>query len=101
MRERNVCPSHPGIVLRQMYMEPLGLTCTSLAKSLGLSRKTLSKITNGKGAVIPETALRLSRAFKTTPDLWLNMQGKYDLWMATHSSDTWREVKPLEGLEAE
>ena len=66
-----------------------------MALNLGVSRKTLSKIINGKGSVSPEMALRLSRAFDTTPDLWLNLQKKYDLWVVEHTSNSWLLVKPI------
>jgi addiction module HigA family antidote len=66
-----------------------------MALKLGVSRKTLSKILNEKGAVTPDMALRLSRAFCTTPELWLSLQKKYDLWQAAHTSGEWRRVRPI------
>jgi len=66
-----------------------------MADSLGVSRKTLSKIINERGAIIPDMALRLSRAFDTTPDFWLNLQKNYDLWQAETSSKEWQKVKPI------
>ena len=66
-----------------------------MAGTLGISRKTLSKIINGRGAITPEMALRLSRAFNTTPDLWMNLQVNYDLWKAEHETSSWRAVQPL------
>ena len=66
-----------------------------MASCLGVSRKTLSKIVNGKGSVTPDMALRLSRALDTTPELWLNLQKKYDLWVAEYASNAWQTVKPL------
>ena len=74
MRTRKRPPAHPGGILRRQYMEPLELTVTALAATLGVSRKTLSKIVNERGSVSAAMALRLSRAFKTTPKLWLNLQ---------------------------
>jgi antitoxin HigA-1 len=62
---------------------------------LGVSRKTLSKIINAHGAVTPDMALRLSMAFDTTPELWLNLQTNYELWHAAHDSITWKKVKPV------
>jgi len=59
----------------------------------GVSRKTISKIVNENGAVTPDMALRLSRAFDTTPELWLNLQRNYDLWHAAHDSSTWQAVR--------
>lgn len=66
-----------------------------MASALGVSRKTLSKIINGRGAVTPDMALRLSRAFDTTPELWLNLQKNYELWHAAHDSKSWKTVKPI------
>ena len=60
-----------------------------MADTLGVSRKTLSKIINEKGAITPDMVLRLSCAFDTTPDLWLNLQKNYDLWQAEHVSKAW------------
>jgi addiction module HigA family antidote len=73
-------PTHPGAIIRRLYLEPLGLSTISVAKALGISRKTISKLLNERGAVTAEMALRLSIAFKTTPQLWLNLQHNYDLW---------------------
>jgi addiction module HigA family antidote len=75
-------PPHPGEVLRDLCLEPLGLTITEAAAALGISRKTLSSILNGRAGISPEMALRLSIAFNTTPESWLNQQSQYDLWVA-------------------
>ena len=75
-------PPHPGEVLRQLCLEPLGLNVTEAAKGLGVSRKTLSAIVNGRAGVSPEMAVRLSLAFGTTSESWLNQQVQYDLWQA-------------------
>lgn len=66
-----------------------------MASKLNVSRKTLSKILNEKGAVTPDMALRLSRAFGTTPDLWLNLQKNVELREAENLSRDWRRVRPL------
>ena len=95
MRTRKRAPTHPGRILNSHYLEPLSLTITELAKTLGVSRKTLSKIVNERGSVTSDMALRLSRAFDTTPELWLNLQRNYDLWRAAHDSKDWRRVKPV------
>ncbi len=78
-------PPHPGEVLKGLCIEPLGLTVTDTAKSLGVSRKTLSAILNGRAGISPEMAIRLSRAFDTTPESWLNQQMQYDLWIANQT----------------
>lgn len=87
MRERKRCPTHPGEILKQHYLIPLKLTVSQLAKALGLSRKTISKIVNGRGRVTSEIALRLAKAFNTTPMLWLNLQQNYDLWIANQQRE--------------
>lgn len=83
--------------MKRQYIEPLSLTVSDLAATLGVSRKTLSKIVNERGAVTPDMALRLSKAFNTTPELWLNLQRNYDLWEAEHKSDDWKLVEAIAG----
>ena len=73
-------PPHPGEVLRELYLEPLGLTVTETAKRLGVTRKTLSELLNGRAGISPEMAIRIGAATKSTPESWLNMQMYYDLW---------------------
>ena len=75
-------PIHPREILRELCLEPLGLTVTDAAKVLGVSRKTLSAILNGRAGVSPEMAVRLSIAFGTSAESWLNQQIQYDLWLA-------------------
>ena len=93
-------PTHPGQILKEDYLEPLGLTITDLSKVLGISRKTLSKIVNERGSVTPAMALKLSRAFDTSPEFWLNLQRNYDLWEATQKSSDWQLINPLVSDEA-
>ena len=75
-------PPHPGEILRELCIEPLGISVTEAAEGLGVSRKTLSAILNGRSGISPEMALRLSIAFNTSPESWLNQQTQYDLWLA-------------------
>jgi addiction module HigA family antidote len=75
-------PPHPGIVLRELCLQPLGLSVTAAAKALGVSRKSLSEVLNGRAGISPEMAIRLSLAFGTSADSWLNQQVQYDLWKA-------------------
>jgi antitoxin HigA-1 len=86
-------PPHPGEVLRQLCIEPLGLSVTEAAKGLGVSRKTLSSILNGRAGVSPEMAVRLSLAFGTTSESWLNLQVQYDLWQAEKRRKSLRVIK--------
>ncbi len=71
------------------------MSVSEAAQKLGVSRKTLSKLVNERGAVTPEMALRLARAFETTPQLWMNLQQTYDLWQAERGSG-WRSVRAIE-----
>ena len=80
-------PAHPGEVLKELYLEPLDLTVTEAAKKLGVARKTLSQLVNANAGVSPEMALRLAKAFDTTPESWLTMQKSYDLWQVQQSVD--------------
>lgn len=73
-------PAHPGEVLRELYLAPLGVTITQLAEALGVTRKHISAIVNGRAPVTPEMAVRLAQAFATEAELWVNMQAQYDLW---------------------
>lgn len=75
-------PPHPGEIIKELCLEPLGLTVTRAAEALGVSRKTLSAILNGRAGISPEMAIRLSIAFDTSPESWLNQQTQYDLWLA-------------------
>ena len=88
-------PTHPGVIVKEDYLVPLSISIKDMAENLGVSRKTLSKILNERGSVTPDMALRLSRAFNTSPDLWLNLQKNYDLWNAEKESKSWKRVKPL------
>jgi addiction module HigA family antidote len=73
-------PPHPGEVLRELCLKPLGLTVTQAARALDVSRKTLSGILNGRAGISPEMAVRLSLAFGTSAESWMNQQIQYDLW---------------------
>ena len=75
-------PPHPGEVIKELCLDPLGLSVTAAAEALGVSRKTLSAILNCRAGISPEMAIRLSKAFGTTPEVWLKEQMQYDLWQA-------------------
>ena len=72
-------PVHPGEVLREEYLEPLGMSVNALARELGIGAARLNEIVLGRRGVSADTALRLARYFGTTPELWLNLQAFYDL----------------------
>jgi len=76
-------PAHPGEILKELVINPLELTITDASEHLNVSRKTLSKVLNGRGAITPEMALRLELAFKIpSADHWLRLQNAYDLWQS-------------------
>ncbi len=75
-------PPHPGEILKEMYLEPLELTVTETAKALDITRQTLSDLVNGKSSISIYMAIRLSKAFMTSPEMWINLQFQYDLWNA-------------------
>lgn len=83
-------PPHPGEILRELCLEPLGLSVTRAAEALGVSRKTLSAVLNGRTGISPEMAIRLSIAFDTSAESWLNQQIQYDLWQTRQRQ---REIK--------
>lgn len=87
-------PPHPGEVLKELCIEPLELTVTKTAQALGVSRKTLSAIVNGRAGISPEMAIRLGKAFNTSAESWLNQQLQYDLWQAQQAIGDVR-VQPL------
>jgi antitoxin HigA-1 len=75
-------PAHPGEVLREDFLKPLGMSQYALAKALGVPEIRISEIVNGKRAVTPDTALRLARYFGTSAEFWLGMQTSFDLELA-------------------
>lgn len=83
-------PPHPGEVVRELCLEPLSLSVTAAAEALGVSRKTLSAVLNGKAGISPEMAIRLSIAFNTSAESWLNQQSQYELW---HAEQHRKELK--------
>ena len=88
-------PRHPGGLIKRQYLEPLNMTITQLAEILDVSRKTVSEIVNEQASITPKIALRLGTALQATPELWLNLQQKYDLWCAANESEAWKEISPI------
>ena len=80
-------PPHPGGVIRRQCLEPLGLSVTRTAKGLGITRQALSDLVNEKAGISVEMAIRLSKAFGSTPETWLGMQMAYDLWQARNRAN--------------
>jgi addiction module HigA family antidote len=83
-----MAPIHPGAVLKGLYLDSMEISITEAAMKLGVARKTLSQLVNGHMGVSAEMAIRLSRALSTTPQLWMNMQQSFDLWIAEKKSDS-------------
>lgn len=76
-------PPHPGATVRELCLKPLGLSVTAAARGLGVSRKALSELLNGRAGISPEMAIRLAKAFGGSPESWLTQQMQYDLWQAS------------------
>lgn len=88
-------PPHPGEILKELCLEPLGISVTRAAQALGVSRKTLSAILNGRAGISPEMAVRLSIAFDTSAESWLNQQAIYDLWLARQNMEIYQVERLL------
>lgn len=86
-------PTHPGEVLREDVIKPLGITVTEAASRLGITRKTLSALLNCKASLSPEMAVRIAKATKTSPESWLFMQAKLDIWLASQENTKVYELK--------
>lgn len=94
--KRSRCPSHPGGILKRLYLKEWNITVSEFAEKIGVSRKAISAIVNEHKSVTPEMAMRLSMATKTTPQLWLNLQTNYDLWHIAHEKqEVFSHIKPL------
>ncbi len=94
-------PTHPGEILREDFLSPLRLTQTELAKALKTSFRTINEILNEKRSISPDMALRLSRYFGTSPDVWIGLQADYDLyWARMKSKKMINEIKPYHGKRA-
>lgn len=94
MSEKKRKPNPPGVILDELYIKPLKLNLQELADHLNLSRNCLFKIRTGKASISPNIAVRLREAFNTTPNLWLNLQQKYDLWIEVNEK-THKPITPL------
>ena len=80
-------PPHPGGIVKRQCLEPLGLSVTRAARGLGVTRQALSELVNESTGVSVEMAIRLSKAFGSTPETWLGMQMAYDLWQARERAE--------------
>jgi len=99
MLPKNRPPTHPGEMLREEFLEPLGMTQAQLAERIHVSFPRVNEIVNGRRGITPDTALRLSRLFGTSAEFWLDGQRNWDLWHALHS-DSAKELKRIEPVVA-
>ena len=97
-RIRKVRPTHPGEMLREDYLPDYGLSVSSFAEALGVSRQTVNELLRERRAISPEMALRLSRLFGNSPEFWLNAQHATDLWGVARSSK--RKIERISPLAA-
>ena len=88
-------PFSPGDILQEEFLEPAGLTQGQLAELMGVPRRRVNEIIRGRRAITPDTAIRLSKVFKTSPEYWLNLQMRLDLWRAVHDPKLKREYAKL------
>jgi addiction module HigA family antidote len=79
-------PSHPGEILRALYLKPMRVSITEAAGALGVSRKHFSAIVNGRAPVTPDMAMRLAAAFETEAELWVSLQAQHDLWVVSQKA---------------
>jgi len=87
MLRRNLSPSHPGEILREMFIKEHGFTITEVAEGLGIARANLSAIVNERAGISPELAIKLSEAFGNSAQFWINLQKNYELWYAEKKVD--------------
>ncbi len=92
-----LAPMHPGEVLDELYLTPLGMSAGALAKELGVPRTRIERIVKGQTSMTPDTAFRLAKIFRTSPLYWMNMQTSYDLAMASATVNV-SDIKPLDTI---
>ena len=95
----NRAPIHPGEILLEEFMKPYGMTQTEIARRIGVSRKHISEIVNSRKGISTDIALRLSKLFGTSPELWLNGQLAWDLWHAMRGKSAFKleAIEPVTG----
>ena len=86
-------PVSVGEMLEKEFMKPLGLTQTALAQAMGVERRLVNELCNGRRAVTVDTALMLARAFGNSPDFWLNVQRRTDLWEALNTPERRKRIE--------
>jgi addiction module HigA family antidote len=91
-------PPHVGEILRELYLEPLQISVTDAANHLGITRQALSRLLNEETGISAETAIRLSKAFGTSPEFWMNLSKQYELWQAMQKFKN-IDIDPFAGLK--
>ena len=99
MRPSNRRPSAPGEILKELYLDPRGISINKFAEATGLTRKHISNIVHGRAALSSETAIKFAAVLATTPDLWANLQRGVDLYDAQKKLRRWRPVAVYTGDE--
>jgi addiction module HigA family antidote len=100
MTDKKLLPVHPGEILLEEYLKPLGISQNKLGRDLGVPAQRINEIVRGQRAITVDTALRLARYFKTTPQFWLNLQSRYDLEMAQETRLMERVIREVREREA-
>jgi len=97
--KKKIAPVHPGEILHDDLMKPMGLSQNSLAEALGVDPGRINAIVQGKRGITADTALRLAQYFKTTPEFWMNLQTRYDLMVAKQAKgpEIKKQIKPRSG----
>ena len=88
-------PIAPGEILKEEFLEPMGISAYRLAKSVNIPQSRISAIINGTRRITADTAMRFARAFGTTPQFWLNLQMRYDLDMILQGGSNYEQIEPL------
>ena len=101
MKTNKLAPIHPGEILREEFMKPLGLSQNALARALNVPPRRINEIVREKRGITADTALRLARYFGTTAELWTGLQADYDLRLARHAKEQQieRDIEPLAALQ--
>jgi len=92
---KKLSPIHPGEILKEDYLEPLGLSANAFAKMLSVPTNRISRVLNGSSAITAETSILLAKALRTTPTFWMNLQSRYELQLAQDKSPSLDHIKPV------
>lgn len=100
MIPKNRRPTHPGTILREMFLKPRNVRMSDLVEATGISRKHLSRIVNGHAKITPWVAIKLGAALETSPELWLNVQQNVDIFDARQDLIEWEPSRTFEPIDA-